>query len=122
MKLLLDANLGRTLRTSLMEDGHDVAWVGDWAADPGDNAVLDRAYQEGRILITQDKDFGRLAILMRVPHRGIIRLRNVATRNQPAVVLRVLAEYADELSLGAIVTATDEDLRIRRADAVAEEP
>jgi len=116
MRLLLDANLGRTLRSSLMADGHDVEWVGRWEKDPGDAAILERAFSDRRILITQDKDFGMLAILLHQPHQGIIRLRNVATFQQPSVVRRVLREYAEDLLRGSIVTATVEETRIRKPD------
>ena len=36
---------------------------GDWPTDPGDDDILTYAYQEDRILVTLDKDFGELAIV-----------------------------------------------------------
>jgi len=37
---------------------YDVVWAGEWPEDPGDEEILERAYLEGRILVTLDKDFG----------------------------------------------------------------
>jgi predicted nuclease of predicted toxin-antitoxin system len=59
---------------------HDVIWTGDWSEDPGDDEILAHAHREGRILVTLDKDFGELAIIRAVPHRGILRLVNIAAR------------------------------------------
>jgi hypothetical protein len=52
------------VRDALLADGHDVVWTGDWAEDPGDDEILAFAHQEGRALVTLDKDFGRLLFLM----------------------------------------------------------
>jgi hypothetical protein len=46
-----------------MAAGHDVIWAGDWSDDPGDEAILARASEERRVLVTLDKDFGELAIV-----------------------------------------------------------
>ena len=61
------------------EAGHDVVWAADWPTVPGDKEILRRAHQEARVLVTLDKDFGELAI--------------------------VLAKYGPEPEAGAIVTA-----------------
>jgi len=63
VKLLLDSCVWGGARADLQARGHDVVWCGDWEADPGDEAVLEAARVEGRILVTLDKDFGELAIV-----------------------------------------------------------
>jgi len=106
--------LGRsTVATSAA--GHDVLWAGDWPEDPGDEEILDRANQEGRILVTLDKDFGELAVVKGVPHHGILRVVNIAARQQAVVCDQVVARYGDELLAGAIVTADGGRVRIRPA-------
>lgn len=86
---------------------------GDWDEDPGDEEILARAYQEQRVLVTLDKDFGELAIVRRLPHRGIVRLVDFAGREQGRVCLRVLSTYGNELEAGAIVTVDRRRARIR---------
>jgi len=67
MRLLLDACVWGGARAELEAAGHDVVWIGEWNEDPGDEEILARAYREGRILVTLDKDFGELAIVHRHP-------------------------------------------------------
>ena len=74
MKLLLDSCVWGGAAGRLRAAGHDVAWSGDWPADPGDEEVLARALAEGRVLVTLDKDFGELAVVRELPHAGILRL------------------------------------------------
>lgn len=67
MKVLLDTCVWGGVRAQVEAAGHDVVWAGDWAEDPGDDRILARAYDEHRILVTLDKDFGELAIVMGAP-------------------------------------------------------
>lgn len=113
MKLLLDTCVWGGARQELEAAGHDVIWGGDWPEDPGDGEILKLAYQEQRILVTLDKDFGELAIAQHVPHSGIIRLVNLSARKQAAVCLEVLKLHGEELQSGALVTAEADRLRIR---------
>lgn len=115
MKVLLDTCVWGGVRLDLEIAGHDVIWSGDWESDPGDLIILTRAYNEGRILITLDKDFGELAILRGIPHCGIIRLFQISRKQQAAVSLEILARYGEELLAGSIVTVEQGRVRIRRA-------
>jgi predicted nuclease of predicted toxin-antitoxin system len=67
LKLLLDSCVSGVLKAPLQSAGHDVAWAGDWPADPGDEEILGRAHAEGRVLVPLDKDFGELAIVRGSP-------------------------------------------------------
>jgi predicted nuclease of predicted toxin-antitoxin system len=116
MKILLDTCVWGGARKDLDASGHDVVWAGEWQEDPGDEEILSRAHREGRILVTLDKDFGEMAIVRGIPHSGILRLVNLAARQQAAVCIRVLALYGNELQSGAIVTAEPGRLRIRPSD------
>jgi Domain of unknown function (DUF5615) len=42
----------------LRGEGHDVAYIPEASAGIGDDEVLARANAEGRVLLTEDKDFG----------------------------------------------------------------
>lgn len=57
MKVLLDACVWGGAKSELSLQ-NDVIWAGDWDEDPGDDEILRRAYREGRVLITLDKDLG----------------------------------------------------------------
>ena len=113
MKVLLDACVWGKARAQIEAAGHDVIWAGDWPRDPGDDEILARAFDERRVLVTLDKDFGELAVLRCSPHYGVVRLVNISARQQAAVCLQVLALHAADLAAGAIVTAEPGRLRIR---------
>ena len=70
MKVILDTCVWGGVRQALSAAGHDVIWAGDWDEDPGDDEILAKAYREGRVLVTLDKDFGTLAFLHGRPHAG----------------------------------------------------
>lgn len=116
MKLLLDTCVWGGAAATLAAAGHEVRWVGETPPDPGDAAVLGLAFEEGRVLITLDKDFGELAIVYGKPHRGIVRLVDIPARRQGAYCATVLDRYGDELRRGAILTVTLQRVRIRPAD------
>jgi predicted nuclease of predicted toxin-antitoxin system len=113
MKVLLDTCVwGRAVK-ELQAAGHDVIYTGNWSEDPGDAQILAFAYNDGRVLVTLDKDFGELAIVHELPHSGIIRLVNMSAKQQAAVCIEVLKRYGNELLAGAIVTAEPGFAKIR---------
>ena len=113
MKLLLDTCVWGHASQRLRSAGHDVVWAGEWTEDPGDEEILERAYTEGRILVTLDKDFGELAVVYGHRHAGIIRLVDFKSTDQAVVCLKVLGLYSEQLQRGAIVTAEPGRLRVR---------
>jgi len=113
LKVLLDTCMSKGAKVSLQAAGHDVIWGGDWAENPGDPSILAMAYEERRIVITLDKDFGELAFLRRIPHCGILRLVNFRAMDQGPVCVHILTQHGQELGDGAIVTAEPGRLRIR---------
>jgi predicted nuclease of predicted toxin-antitoxin system len=116
MKILLDTNISFRVRDDLILAGYDVIWTGDWEFDPGDEEILNTAYKENRILITQDKYFGELAIVRSQPHRGIIRLANLATAQHFPICIDVLTRYQEDLLASAIITVDSRRVRIRLAN------
>ena len=113
MKILLDSCVWGKACHELEAAGHNVVWAGDWPSDPGDEEILAIAHNQGRVLVTLDKDFGELAVLHGQHHRGILRLVGISAHQQAAVCLQVLAKHQAEFASGAIVTAEMGRLRIR---------
>jgi predicted nuclease of predicted toxin-antitoxin system len=113
MKLLLDTCISPRTKNQLVAAGNDVIWVGDWEADPGDDSILDRALRESRILVTLDKDFGELAIILGRKHAGIIRLVDIPLQQQAVACLRTLDRYNQFLQAGALLTVQPGRTRIR---------
>ena len=113
MKLLLDTCVSRGVHEALRAAGHDTVWMGEWSQDPGDSEILDKAFEESRILITLDKDFGELAIVLERPHAGIIRLVNMSLQQHIDLCHLVLDQYSNELQTWALVTAESSRIRVR---------
>jgi predicted nuclease of predicted toxin-antitoxin system len=113
MKIMLDTCVWDGVRKVLTEAGHNVIWIGDWKKDPGDIEILTLAYNDGRILITLDKEFGELAIVHNYPHNGILRLVNLSTKQQAALSIAIIEKYGDEQYAGAILTVDANRVRIR---------
>ena len=65
---------------------------------PDDEVLLD-AYNEGRILLTEDKDFGELVYRLNKPSRGIVLIRiDIKERHMKLDRLKeLLASYQDRL-------------------------
>lgn len=116
MKLLLDTCVWGGTVEPLRRAGHEVDWSGNWEIDPGDEEILARAFAEGRILITLDKDFGELAIVRGLPHSGILRVAGFPSRQQAEVIIYVLSKHGSDLDAGAVITAEPGRLRIRPPD------
>lgn len=113
MRLLIDSCVWKPAGEALAADGHDVAFIADLASDPGDDAIMARAIDEQRVLITQDKDFGELAVRGALSHFGILRLVGFSSRRQAGVCRLALAHYESELAQGAIVTVELGRVRVR---------
>lgn len=113
MRLFLDTGIGQGVCDAFRALEYDILWAGDWAGHAGDQKILKAAFQENRILITLDKDFGELAVVLEQPHGGIIRLVNWSIQRQADICFTLLDRYAVELLTGAIVTAEPGRIRVR---------
>lgn len=91
MRVLLDTCVWGGIKDVLAGEGHDAEWTGD-EKDLGDQQIIRRAHEQGRVLVTLDKDFGELAVLRGMPHAGIIRLVDLGARQQGAYVLAALGK------------------------------
>ena len=66
-----DACLSGKIVRALRAAGYDVMRAADTCPDADDETVLAQAYTQGRILLTEDYDFGELCIRFRLPADGV---------------------------------------------------
>jgi len=114
MRFLVDESTGASVAALLRNLGHDVLVVAEAMSQAKDPEILSRAVAEGRIVVTNDKDFGELVYRAGQPHAGILLLRpqNETAASRVALVRAVLEQHADQLP-GRFVVATETHVRVR---------
>jgi predicted nuclease of predicted toxin-antitoxin system len=113
MRLLADECFDERLAARLRDAGHDVARV---PAQSGldDLAVARRAQRENRVLLTQDTDFGRIALRHGQPRTGVVIL-GASVANLDGVAMRLVhlvAQVGNDLA-SAITVLDDGGVRSR---------
>lgn len=115
MRFLIDESADARLAAHLSTLGHDAALVAQ-SHRPGlpDAEVLAIARAQGRILITDDRDFGELVFRQRQGHAGVIffRLSTTVLFTRIERLSQVLTDYADRLDQFLVVT--ESRVRVRR--------
>jgi predicted nuclease of predicted toxin-antitoxin system len=113
MRFLVDECTGPSVARWLREQGHEVFSVFEQARGMNDDEIVEMAYVEGFVLITNDKDFGEQTYRDKKSHRGIILLRlgNERASNKIAVLQRLIENYSDKLRDNFVVV-TEKRVRI----------
>lgn len=114
MRVLADENCDRLIVTVLRAAGHDVTSIAEADRGVDDMAVWLKAQSEGRVLLTDDLDFGRLFERERVaaPTVFLMRIGPVGRRARAARVLGVLDGYDGPLT-GQLVVIETNQIRCR---------
>jgi predicted nuclease of predicted toxin-antitoxin system len=75
-KFLANENVPAVAVEAARLAGHDLAWIAEIFPGADDPTVLSHSVSEGRVLVTFDKDFGKLAFrLGKTASCGVILLR-----------------------------------------------
>ena len=82
MRFLADENFPRPTVEGPQRQGHDVLWARIDCPGLKDRILLDRAEAEGRLVLTLDKDFWRLALQRPIP---LVRCGVILFRVFPAI-------------------------------------
>ncbi len=116
MKFFLDVCVAsRILHRTLVDLGHDVLSARDVDANASDEALLAIACREGRVLVTEDKDFGELVFLRGLPHPCIVRFDGLTAVAEADALRKLIEHHADAMREGAILVVTGERVRTRSA-------
>jgi len=99
MRFLVDESTGPWVAQWLREHGHEVFSVFEQSRGIDDEEIIQKAFAENWILITNDKDFGDKIFRDRKPHKGIVLLRldNERSVIKIEVIQQLLENYADKL-------------------------
>jgi predicted nuclease of predicted toxin-antitoxin system len=117
MKLLLDQGLPRSAVSYLAQKGTDSQHTGDCGlATANDSTILDRAREQGWIIVTLDSDFHTQLAISRADRPSVIRIRIEGLRGQEIadLVAEVVRVCESDLQDGAMVSVTSTGIRVRR--------
>jgi predicted nuclease of predicted toxin-antitoxin system len=119
LKFLVDSAVSPLLAAELRRIGHDaVHTVERGLVSSADEIVLLNAFQEGRIVVTSDTDFGELLAQSGASRPSVILFRR--SSGKPAAEFELLAialknsEVLEALLLGAVIVLDPRRVRIRR--------
>jgi predicted nuclease of predicted toxin-antitoxin system len=106
---------GPSVAAWLRDQGHDVFSVYDEARGIDDNQVIQKALDQKRILITNDKDFGEKVYKDDRPHVGIIllRLEDERATSKIQVLSLLLEEYSHKIS-GSFTVVSEQRVKFSK--------
>lgn len=117
MRLLLDQGLPRSTVLHLRNFGIEAIHTGDRSlAAASDTEILQVARQEGRMVVTLDADFHALLVLSAADGPSVIRIRIEGLRAErlAGLLVNVLKSCEDDLLNGAMISVTENAIRVRR--------
>ena len=113
MNIFVDANIPQKIASRLSEEGYSVQYVDRNAED---TAIIEAAYRNKALLITQDKDFERLVLDELRPTSGVVLLRiskRIPIEHRAQILVNMLRKYKDKLQ-GTCTSLTESYIDIRR--------
>ena len=99
MRFLADESCDFRVVRALRAAGHDVAAAIETTPGADDSAVIRTSIREQRIVVTEDRDFGRLVYASAMPAHGVILLRYPTSLRAalPSAVVEFVASRGDQL-------------------------
>jgi predicted nuclease of predicted toxin-antitoxin system len=99
MNFMADESCAGPVIRALREAGHDVVAIVEVAKGATDEQVLELALNGGRMLITEDRDFGELVYARGRSSVGVIlvRFHSRARRAKPATVVEAVTKLGPEV-------------------------
>ncbi|HEX9732287.1 MAG TPA: DUF5615 family PIN-like protein [Thermoanaerobaculia bacterium] len=99
MKFLVDVGVGTGVEEHLRKSGYDTKTIRSIDPTMDDLAIIRLAHDEGRMVITMDKDFGELVYHSATRHAGVLLLRldDATGEEKRRVVAAILSAYADRI-------------------------
>jgi predicted nuclease of predicted toxin-antitoxin system len=112
VRVLADSNIVALAVRAMRGAGHDVVYVAERAADPGDDALLAEAAEAGRSFITKDHDLGALVHRDMRNHCGVVLLDDLGdAAAESALILTTLSSYSVRLAARAFLRVSETSVR-----------
>lgn len=116
MRFIVDECAGPSVARWLRGRSFEVFSVYEDAPGMDDESILAKAFSEGWILLTNDKDFGEKVYREKKPHHGVIllRLQDERAASKIHAVEKLLDGYTDQL-MDAFVVVSEMQVRFGKA-------
>jgi hypothetical protein len=115
-RFLADESCDFAVVRALRAFGYDVATVANLSPRADDESVIQLAVHQGRILLTEDKDFGQLVYASALPAGGVVLMRFPARARRALADAVVGLVQTEALRLaGAFTVVQPGRVRIGRA-------
>jgi predicted nuclease of predicted toxin-antitoxin system len=115
VRFLADESCAGPIITALRLAGHDVSSIAESAKGAADEIVIAQALEAGRVLVTEDRDFGELVFAR--PHASagvmLVRFHRRARNSKPKAVVEAVEKMHERL-LGAFTVVEPGRVRIAR--------
>jgi predicted nuclease of predicted toxin-antitoxin system len=115
IRFLADESCDFAVVRALRSEGYDVLAISERGSRSIDSELLEQAAIENRILVTEDKDFGRLVYSDEDASAGVLLIRfpGNARSKLAKTIVDLIRDRGDEL-LGAMTVVQPSYVRIRR--------
>jgi predicted nuclease of predicted toxin-antitoxin system len=117
VRFLADESCDFAAVKALRAAGHDVSAVAELSPRAEDDFVLALAHSDQRVLLTEDKDFGKLAYANRKKTGGVVLIRFPAGARSTLeqAIIDVVAVLGDRM-IGAFVVVEPGRARVSRPE------
>ncbi len=116
IRLLLDMGIAQSTGRYLQSHGHDTVHLAEQGLERlPDDRIVAKAQAERRTVVTHDLDFGRIVALSgrSVPSIITLRLTDMRPERVNTALVDALRKADSALREGALVTITDNGIRVR---------
>jgi predicted nuclease of predicted toxin-antitoxin system len=115
MKFLTDENIGTSLTEFLRSKGYDVKSVSEFFPSRDDTSIINIAYQENRIIVTNDKDFGYLTFKAKLPPPSIILFRfKQEILDEKIKAISAILNFPEDKIINHFIVVSENKIRIRQ--------
>ncbi len=108
--------LARSTVAFLHAQGHDAIHLRDQGLQRADDGeIVEKARSEDRVILTHDLDFSRIVAVSqaRVPSVITFRLSDMRPARVNRYLAEVLARFSKELETGALISVSEQGIRVR---------
>ncbi len=93
--------------------GYDSISIIESMKGASDEEIMQKAVAEDRVVITNDKYFGRLVAFYKLPGMILLRLKDESIENKVKAVSLVVASHGEAIP-GNIIVVSEKKIRVQR--------